>query len=707
MMIKKLSIICAIGLFAFLVPHILTAGGIKEKVQQRINAPNKIQFQNEFMNTADNNMPCSEPLPAIEQTRGLEKRNRDNRNPAKPRDIRQDLSQVQVEIEEITAPPVFSSYAIYKTDYKADIEEDVVTVKGKILFEVFKKGWTQLPIVRSSVGLIDVSINRGTSFVIAQGDKYYLMIDKPGRYNLDLEFLIKASRERENGPGNFNFEILSAPISQFEFMMPETGVEIFVDPAIKVELKKEANKTTAWAVLPNTNAISVRWSKALPKETIAKVKLEPKLFLDTAAYVSVGEGIIRCQTSLNYSILQSEVSNLRLALPEDLSILDVQCKDLRDWKTSVKEGTQYLDVYFNFGIKGNYSLNLSYERKIAEGSSVVEIPWIRGIGVEREKGYFGLAAATNVELEANKIEHASLIDVKELPSSIWSSTTNPILLAFKYVNHPFNIAIEVTKHAEVPVLVAAIDSAEYTSLQTDEGKNLTKAVYQIRNNVKQFLRLVLPKQAVLWSVFVTGRPVKPAKDKNGSILIPLEKSRFERESLTQFPVEIVYLDNTPKMRWLGSLKLCLPKVDIPVSKLNWEVYLPVDYNYFNFDGDIKESKQRLYERMWTTESKKLEAAKDKMGYLLKESQTMGMGQSEQFAGQTNSTLTGTLPIRIDVPTQGRLYLFSKLLVTENENPWITMKFIYNFRKFHGRLAGLLILTGICALAAIAIKKKKE
>ena len=35
-------------------------------------------------------------------------------------------------------------------------------------------------------------------------------------------------------------------------------------------------------------------------------------------------------------------------------------------------------------------------------------------GVEREKGYFGIAAASNVELAVKKVENASAIDVKEL-----------------------------------------------------------------------------------------------------------------------------------------------------------------------------------------------------------------------------------------------------------------------------------------------------
>ncbi len=695
---KKTKIALLLFVIAGLVfvssPISIAGGEFQGKIQRKLDAPKNIQYN---LDAARQTYSA----PPSQSEAYLEESEKDSLSAGTAG------SKKERRLSAVVAPaPVFSAYAVYRTNYKAEIEEGVVTVKGNALFEVFKKGWTQIPLVKSSVGLIDVGVNRGASFITMQGGKYYLMIDKPGRYNLDIEFLIKATRERENGPGNFSFEVMPAPISQFEFVMPESGVEIFVEPAIKLELKREAKKTVAWAVMPNTENITVRWTKALPKETITQVKLEPKVYLDTATYASVGEGIIRCQANLNYSILQSEISTLRLALPEDVSVLDVKGRDLRDWKVSVKEGLQYLDVYFSFGVKGDYTLSLVYERKIGEGSVVAEVPWVRAMGVEREKGYFGIAAATNVELAVNKIEHVNLIDVKELPSSIWGSSANPILLAFKYLNQPFSIAIDVTRHEELPVLVAAIDSADFVTLQTDEGKGLTKAIYQVRNNVKQFIRLVLPKDAALWSVFVAGKPVKPAKDKNGNILIPLEKSQLSGENLTQFPVEIVYLDKTAKMGLAGSLKLQLPQTDIPVGELNWLVYLPLDYLYFNFGGNIRQAKR--YAQLLSTFSKSSAVGGLKRGDKLvyDESSTQyspGVGLSLKEV--QSAQMKGVLPIKIEIPQQGRLYRFSKLLVTEQENSWVSVNFITVFKQIHGFIKLLLIIFVIVLIAGLLKKIK--
>jgi len=403
--------------------------------------------------------------------------------------------------------------------------------------------------------------------------------------------------------------------------------------------------------------------------------------------------------------LQSEVSNLRVALPEDVGVLEVKGKDLRDWKISKNEGQQYLDVYLNFGVRGNYLLELTFERNIGEGSVTASVPWVKAVGVEREKGYFGLAASTNVELSVDALDNVMPLDIKELPSMIWSRTVNPILLAFKYLTHPFSITIDVTRHKELPVLVAAIDSVNYVTLFTEEGKSLTKATYQIRNNVKQFIRLVLPKGAVLWSTFVSGRPVKPAEDAKGNILIPLEKSQLKGEALAQFPVEIAYLDSSlKKMGLFGNLKLNLPKTDTPINELYWSVYLPFDFRYFNFDGDVKNLRTRPGARFGVqgrlSRTQVTQERIDDIG------QQFHVAEKKVFADFDKSKMKGVLPIRITVPKQGRFFRLSKLLVTGEESPWISVNYTTNLRQFHGLFWGLVIFT-ILVLIALFIKRRSK
>lgn len=617
--------------------------------------------------------------------------------------------------------PVIGEYAIYQSEYETKIEEEIAFIKGRVNLEVFKKtGYVKIPLAASSVGLKEVSLNRKPSFVIREGSQYVLLINKPGLYSLDLEFFVKVKREREYGPGSFSFKVLPSPISILDVEMEETEVEIFVEPSIKIEAERMPKKTLATVVLPYTEKITIRWSKSLPKEIITKVQLKPKIYVDAVTLVSIGDGIAKCFSQLNYSILQSEVSNLRVALPEGVGVLDVSGRELRDWKIKNEGGQQILDAYLNYGVKGNYTLNLTYERSIGEGSVTAQLPQINVLGTQRQRGFVGVEALTNIELAVNQFKGASMIDVKELPQQIWGRARNPVLLAFKYLKVPYEAVIDVTKHEELPVLIATIDCANYVTLFTDEGKTLTKATYQMRNNVKQFIKLSLPAKAELWSCFVAGKPVKPAKNKAGKILIPLEKSQRLGEALTQFPVEVVYLTKNSKLKILGKLNLNLPITDIPASELLWSLYLPDKFQYFKFDGDVavlEKTTRRSWglsksivsggmyskEKTLDVRSDRKSRMNDKLNQIASFSTQVEMeGDVLEAVGAAQSR--GVLPIKINISGRGKLYRFNKLLVTD-ESPWVSA-FYFRWPKWITSLFKLLILIVFVGAIIAFIRKKR-
>lgn len=576
-----------------------------------------------------------------------------------------------------------SNFIVYNVSYQGTLEENVVTVNGEVIFEVFDHPYAkrvEVPLVNNTVGLIDVQVNRGKSFVMSRGGKYYLVIDKPGRYTLHMEYLIKAQRERENGPGSFHVDVMPAPISQFEFIVPKEEVQVFIEPAIKVETEYKDNQTSAWAVMPNTNAIDVRWTRALPKTTIEKVELDPKVYAETAIFAAIGGGVIQARAGIQYSILQAEVSQFRLALPEDVSVLSVNCKEMRDWKISKADGVQYLDVFLNFGTKGSHTLEVAFERNLDEEVTAADMPWIRSVGVERESGFYGIAASTNLEIQEETIDRVTRIDAKQLPPFIWEQAARPILLAYKYLNPPFAIDISMTCHEEIPVLVAAIDGAAPETLLTKDGKALTRLVFSVRNNVKQYLRVKLSATATVWSCFVNGEAVKPAKDSDGNILVSLKKSGRGSDETTQFPVEIVYLDEAPAVKGAGQVKLRLPPVDLPVNKMEWRVYLPDDFAYFGAksDGDITAPGAR------PRRGRGVDIAKPSMVQ-----QELAVSRSDVVTDQVgrgfkamsydreawSEKTKGLLPVKVDLPCRGEAFVVSKMLVVDGDQPWMSVKYM--------------------------------
>jgi hypothetical protein len=133
--------------------------------------------------------------------------------------------------------------------------------------------------------------------------------------------------------------------------------------------------------------------------------------------------------------------------------------------------------------------------------------------------------------------------------------------------------VDIARYAQQAVLMANIEEARYRVLLSKEGKSLVQAQYAIRNNQRNFLKITLPAGAAIWSASLAGKPVRPGEAKDGSLLLPLEKSRAGEEA-PAFVLEIFYLVRQTAWTDRGKATLALPAVDLPISRTGLLLYHP-------------------------------------------------------------------------------------------------------------------------------------
>ena len=123
------------------------------------------------------------------------------------------------------------------------------------------------------------------------------------------------------------------------------------------------------------------------------------------------------------------------------------------------------------------------------------------------------------------------------------------------------------------MLMANVEEARYRVLLSKEGKTLVQALYAIRNNQRNFLKVTLPQGAAIWSASLAGKPVRPGQSPDGSLLLPLEKARAGEEAPV-FAVEIFYLVRDTAWTEKGKARLALPALDLPISRTGVLLYHP-------------------------------------------------------------------------------------------------------------------------------------
>jgi len=203
--------------------------------------------------------------------------------------------------------------------------------------------------------------------------------------------------------------------------------------------------------------------------------------------------------------------------------------------------------------------------------------------VKQERGEMAVARSGNIELSAQTAEGVNRIDVRELSDLLRSSSSAQAALAFKYHQHPFRVTLTLTRHQDHAVLAAIAEQAELATVVSQQGELLTRAVYLIKANKKQYLTVILPTEATLWSCIVGGKSVKPVEGESHELLVPLDAMS---DTTASIPVELVYFEHRPALVRLGHLTMQGPVLDVPTTVANWVVYTPNDIKLLRVGGNL-------------------------------------------------------------------------------------------------------------------------
>src|SRR3989338_8181804 len=152
---KKIESLIMLVIFISIVPATVLAGSqqgsLKSKIQGKLSAPSNVQYEPYYLQT-DNRQS--------NRSQGFQAQQLDNEVKQQAGGFQEQVYSPEfVDRSELGQPSssttpgraTYASYAIYNVKYFAELEENVITVKGEVVFEVFNKnGWTQLPLVSNS-----------------------------------------------------------------------------------------------------------------------------------------------------------------------------------------------------------------------------------------------------------------------------------------------------------------------------------------------------------------------------------------------------------------------------------------------------------------------------------------------------------------------------------------------------------------------------
>jgi hypothetical protein len=620
-----------------------------------------------------------------------------------------------------TKPP--TPYLLEAAVYDGILSENHIRLEVSCTFTVLKSDeWVSIPIASNKAIVIDVKTNGNPTGLFERDGLLWVTTNEPGRGT--LTFTLEADiRGSGKSTGSAHFDIAPFPQNTLSLTIPSADYIFKVQNSAIVDIKKEGDEAKLSTAFGLTRSLDISWER---KVTVAEgAKIPTRLSTRTFSLFSVGEGVVFISDRINYTVLHNEILTLKVEVPLNATISSVEGSGVKGWTTQEPHDrnseNSILEISFANGVKGEGFVIITRELPLKPDVTTLNLPFIQPLASERNTGWAGLTTVANVECTLKDSFKLTQVDVEEAPRELSALAPDPLVLAFKYTEGPIKLDLQIRRFETLPVLSTIIDYAAYTILFTEDGKLLTRAVFQTRNNRNQYLQVDLPEGATVWSSFVANEPVKPARDTTGTLLLLLKKSFTVEDQTHAFPVEIVYLQEIEKFKPRGRLNLNLAKPDVPVSRVLATLYASDEFKLKSFKGTLKKLKkvdeayeyyppvaERRFEEVATPASSAPAVPQKPQRGVVSEGDvwrvkngdsghaaspfSAGVPRQSQASkapaydalyfnygiGAQMKTSRGLLPIPIEIPQVGKPYHFGKILTT---NEPFNISFSYHKKWF--------------------------
>ena len=468
-------------------------------------------------------------------------------------------------------PPV--PFAVQRADMNLTVAGGTALGTVQLEGEVFATGAVKVPLI-AGMTLFDARRQAGASPLLWDGASYATVLNGPGDFSLTLDVGMPVVV----APGSASV-MVAAPAAgavRLTMIIPGDNTNVTVKNGLMLSRVASGGKTTITATLTGGQPATVWW--ATREAVVPAAPKESRYLADVKSLVTVGEAGIAMAALAEITVVQGEPGRFSVAIPPGWEVTGATGATLES--SEMEGGALLLKVN---AAAPSHSFLIAMERSVSDAKA--EIAAVSFAGAQRETGEIVVEGEGTMELTAKESDGVKRMDVKEASAYLRSMAHQSMQAAFRYHVTPGEtprLALEWTRFPETALLAAVAQSATVTTLVTSQGRSLTEVRLSLRNRQQPFMKVALPAGASIVSAEVGGAAVKPVLGADGS-RVPLLRAGFQPADT--YTVSFVIMHSGAPFAQKGGAELALPKMDVPIGLVEWEVFLPERYKVKDFGGD--------------------------------------------------------------------------------------------------------------------------
>ena len=458
--------------------------------------------------------------------------------------------------------------------FKLRIENESLVGSLDIDGDVLQKGPTKVPLT-TGLTILEAQQAQKPLPLLQEGSTHSAIVSGPGPFAVSMN--IASALTVDAGRASFMLPVPSAGSSLLSLDLPGNHANVRVEPGLITNRATANGHTLIEAALEPGKPARVWWTT---REIAAPVAQREVRFLsDIKTLLSVGDSELRIAALCDITVIQGESSDFSVPLPPGFEVTEVTGSTLES--SEAQGGVLTLKV--REPARRTHQFLIAIERPNQDKK--LDAPFLVFTGAQRETGELLVEGVGAMELKTTEGGGLKRIDVREAGPITRSLARFPIQGAFRYQRRQGDapkLMLEWDQFADSSVLSAIAERATVTTLLNAEGKTLTEVTLRVRNHSQPFVRIQLPPGSNLLSAEVEGEKVKPVLGTDGS-RVPLLRTGFRPSG--PYTVSFVYLSSGAAFSKSGAYELSIPKMDVPVSLMTWEVSLPERLNVKQVTGN--------------------------------------------------------------------------------------------------------------------------
>ncbi len=473
-------------------------------------------------------------------------------------------------------PPPMAA-VISRAAFSARVDGAVVRGTLRLDGEVFRTGAAKIPLVDDATVFEARSDGRALP-VVREGNSHVALVSGPAAFSAVLDWGVTLGVV----PGRASFVMPAAQAGSVSATLdlPGDPADVRVEPGLITHRQTAAGRTLVDVALKPGQSSQVSWGmrETTPQATPA----ETRMLADVKSLWRIGEADVHLVALVEITMIRGDAGAFELRLPPGFepSSITGSSLDTSEAKANV------LTLTVRDAGQRRHQFLVSAERAHEAGPFKLDAPLVSVAGAQRETGEVAVEGGGTIEVTAAGDEALRRMDAREVHASLRALSQEPLLAAFRYQRRPGEtrtLALDVKRFPDAPVIAAVADHATVTSMLTTEGRMLTEIVLRLRNRAQPFVKVTLPEGATMLSVEVAGESARPVQGTDG-MRVPLLRPGFKPYG--PYDVSFVYLSTGTPFQKRGDARLALASIDLPVTILDWELFVPDRYSVKIVGGNV-------------------------------------------------------------------------------------------------------------------------